>query len=327
MSFAAPYIENRRKNLLLWTVIASIAVHLVVAAILNWHPTLPPMEMPAEPIEIVDIPTPAQLEKKMRAKRKEPEIAESEKAKNEKLDENARFLSDRNQTVEKQTRARQTDDFRKAEGTGVRSNSRDKGLIPPTAIEKNLNKASQSNLDGVPIESPKDSGVKRDWKTLSMKDLSLMGNGKPLGATDDKLEGIQEGDSTVLSTREFQYYSYYHRIKQTLRQYWKPNVERRLAVIWNRGGKLKDGEMTTQLLVLLDNNGEVAKISTVGSSGFTDIDDAAVEAFHRASPFPNPPRGIIDKDGLVRIRWDFILKAQASPSIQFRRPTGGAPSY
>jgi TonB family protein len=298
----------------------SVVFHLLSLLVFHWNAPEASVPMPA-PIELVDVPTPESLQKKVAAA-KRPQIAESEKAKIEKLDPNARFLSDRNQIAEKQTRARQTDDFREHQGTGIRSSSRDKSAIPPTASENKRTQDATSNLDGIPLNPSPSAGVKRDWKTLSMKDLS-MGNGLPMGATDDRLEGVAEGDQTVLSTREFQYYSYYHRIKQTLRQYWKPNVERRLAMIWGKGGKLKDGEMVTQLLVLLDQQGAVAKVSTVASSGFSDIDDAAVDAFHKASPFPNPPRGIIDRDGLVRIRWDFILKAQSGPAIQFRRPTGG----
>jgi protein TonB len=48
----------------------------------------------------------------------------------------------------------------------------------------------------------------------------------------------------------------------------------------------------------------------VGPSGLTDLDDAAVEAFRAAAPFPNPPNGIVEGDGLIRIRWDFILEAR-----------------
>lgn len=312
---------QRTRGLLTWAVVLSLLVHVLAAIAFRWRDYSTKIVEPTA-IELVDIPTEEMLRKKLAPTKRPKEIAESEKLKNEELDPNARFLSDRNQKAEKETRAKQVDDFRKHEGTGIRSDSAKKGVIPPTAAENKKTQSSTSELDGIPLDPSKTSGVKRDWKTLSMKDLSMVGNGMPMGASDDRLDGVQDGNQTVLSTREFQYYSYYHRIKQTLRQYWKPNVERRLAVIWNRGGKLKDGEMVTQLLVMLDNKGEVAKISTVGSSGISDIDEAAVEAFNRAGPFPNPPRGIIDQDGLVRIRWDFILKAQAGPSIQFRRPTG-----
>jgi protein TonB len=51
------------------------------------------------------------------------------------------------------------------------------------------------------------------------------------------------------------------------------------------------------------------RVQVVGESGVKDLDDAAVEAFRAAEPFPNPPKGIVDADGTIKINWDFILEA------------------
>ena len=126
-----------------------------------------------------------------------------------------------------------------------------------------------------------------------------------------------------MSTREFKFFSYYHRIKELLRQYWKPNIERQLARIWGRGKNISEEELVTQVLVLLDDQGTLRKVSRIGSSGVQEVDEAAVAAFQQAAPFPNPPRGIVDSDGFVRIRWDFILKTDTGPRIQFS--TAGSP--
>jgi protein TonB len=50
-------------------------------------------------------------------------------------------------------------------------------------------------------------------------------------------------------------------------------------------------------------------VQVVSDSGVRDLDQAAVEAFQEAAPFPNPPSGIVDSDGTIKIRWDFILEA------------------
>ena len=44
-------------------------------------------------------------------------------------------------------------------------------------------------------------------------------------------------------------------------------------------------------------------------SGVIDLDSAAVEAFREAAPFPNPPKGMVEGDGTIKIRWDFVLEA------------------
>ena len=38
---------------------------------------------------------------------------------------------------------------------------------------------------------------------------------------------------------------------------------------------------------------------------------AAIEAFKEAAPFPNPPAGIVESDGTIKIRWDFVLEARS----------------
>ncbi|MEZ4751771.1 MAG: energy transducer TonB [Bdellovibrionota bacterium] len=318
--------ENQHASFsVLWGLVLSIGIHLMLlfvqlqqAAPFQVPPSeSPPIEISEVPEEFRNVPRPQDL--KVR-KRQEPEIAESEDAGNRVLDPNATILSDKSQTAEQQMKAKQVDDFRKGTGTGPKEKEVEgpKGLTPTGDPDHTADATSPLEVeDGIGVAEKK--GVKRDWQTLSLKDLSVGGDGGLTSATDDYLQEVIEGDRTVLSTREFRYFSYYHRIKELLRQYWKPTVERKLSMHWAKGGTIRSEEMTTQLLILLNTKGEIAKISRVGSSGITDVDAAAVEAFHKAAPFPNPPRGIIDSDGFVRIRWDFILKAQATPKIQFQR--------
>jgi TonB family protein len=71
-------------------------------------------------------------------------------------------------------------------------------------------------------------------------------------------------------------------------------------------------EKITKLVITLDNKGVLIKVQVMGSTGLQDLDDAAVEAFQLAAPFPNPPKGIVDADGTIKIRWDFILEANNS---------------
>lgn len=318
----------------LWLAL-SLGIHALVLYLQLSSPAKPLAEAPQEPIEIQQIP-PAQLAQMLkeqareRAKKqadpRELRMAETEDANNKDIDPNAKFLSDRNQKAQKQTKAKSVDDFRKAQGTGGKGVVQKPGeSAPPTGeesekLEEQIAATDDDIADGTGVEPKKTSkgGVKRDWKTLSLKDLSIGGDGSPTAATDDKLDGVADGDRTVLSTREFRYFSYYHRIKELLRQYWKPTVERKLMSLWAKGRQLGEDEMVTKVLVLLDEKGAIQKISRVASSGFAELDEAAMDAFQKAGPFPNPPKGIIEDDGFVRIRWDFILKTEAAPRIQFQ---------
>lgn len=270
-----------------------------------------------EPIEITEAPKEFFEQPVKPRSVPKNQIAETEQTDNSKEDPNAKYLGERTQTAEQQMRAKTVDDFRKGTGSGFQEGNAQN----TTATGEESAQSLESNPLDVDIGSEQKSattGTKKSWQSLSLHDLSV-GTGGAESASDDNLEGVAEGNRTILSTKEFKYYSYYHRIKELLRQHWKPQVESRLVKIWARGGRVPSSEMITRLLILLNEKGEIQKITRVAGSGVTDIDSAAEEAFQMAAPFPNPPTGMVDTDGFVRIRWDFVLRTDGAPSIQWRR--------
>jgi protein TonB len=286
-----------------------------------------------EPIEITDYKNfqsdnIEKLNPRIKAIQTDPknQIAETEDARNRKVDPTASFLGEHNQSIEKQTRASQIDDFREKQGTGAKGIPTQVEMIPPTADEMGKSTETAED-DGLLRNSPqKKMGIKRNWKTLSLKDLSVGGNGGATAASDDKLN-VDRGERTLLSTREYKFFGYYQRIKELLRQYWKPNIEHQMARLWGKGKQVKEDELTTRVLVLLDETGKISKISKLASSGYTELDDAAIQAFQTAAPFPNPPKAMLDEDGFVRVNWDFILTTDNSPRINFRNVGSVPPQY
>ncbi len=287
-----------------------------------------------EPIEIIDyrevLPQSSQQPSRQvvpKLKTPESQIAETEDALNRNIDPNAKYLGAKNQSAEKEMRASRIDDFRSQQGTGAKGIPTQVEAIPPTVEE--LGKEEELSEEGdfpSQANSKQKTGIKRDWKTLSLKDLSIEGDGGAAAATDDKLD-VDRGERTLLSTREYKFFGYYQRIKELLRQYWKPNIEHQMARIWGKGKQIKEDELVTRVLVLLDEKGQISKISKLTSSGYIELDEAAVEAFQTAAPFPNPPKAMLDDDGFVRINWDFILTTDNSPRIQFRNVGSVPPPY
>ena len=317
-------IRKKQSNGNFWLAVSlSLVLHVSIFLLRSQNGTrLEKTDPPENLIELAPLPpnSRAMLAPTMpRPPSKEAQVVETEDAGNREVDPNATLLSDRNQKATQETRAQNTDDFRKGSGTGSKgSEESETASIPPTGDESELAESEDELSLGTGEEAPRKAGIKRNWKTLSLKDLSVGGDGSPASASDDYLPGVAPGERTILSTREFRYFSYYNRIKDILRQYWKPSVEREVAKLWGKGRMLNENELTTRVLVLLDKEGKVQKISKVGNSGVSEIDEAAVQAFYQASPFPNPPTGLIDSDGFVRINWDFILQTASAPRIQFR---------
>ena len=79
--------------------------------------------------------------------------------------------------------------------------------------------------------------------------------------------------------------------------------------LYKRGKKLPGNEnFITSVVVTIDDKGNIVKVKILGSSGLADLDDAAVESFNKAGPFPNPPKGMLE-NGLVSIEWGFVVRS------------------
>ena len=78
----------------------------------------------------------------------------------------------------------------------------------------------------------------------------------------------------------------------------------------------------TVLNVVLDSDGELSDVTVARSSGVGFLDDEAVHAFQLASPFPNPPHGLLETDGSIRFQFGFFFEIGDRPKIRafrFRR--------
>ena len=134
-------------------------------------------------------------------------------------------------------------------------------------------------------------------------------SGAEVSQNDDYLKDVVAGAETLLKTREFVYYSYYNRIKKKLKQHWEPRIQEKIVKILRKGRKIASvNDKITHLVITLDEHGELKRIQVKQASGYNDLDDAAIEAFRAAAPFPNPPKGIVTGRGEVQIPWSFVLE-------------------
>ena len=126
---------------------------------------------------------------------------------------------------------------------------------------------------------------------------------------EDYVPGMKESDRTALNTQEFKFYGYFQRIRDRLDRAWVPVLREKLGAYY-RSGRLLTSDMDhiTKVLVVLNGQGEIVKVIILRESGTQELDSAAIAAFNKAGPFPNPPKGIVDRDKEVKIPWDFVLK-------------------
>lgn len=126
---------------------------------------------------------------------------------------------------------------------------------------------------------------------------------------EDYVPGVEESERTALNTKEFVYFSYFQRVRSQLDTAWRPILRTYVMKMYRRGEMLKrKRDHTTKTLVTLNRKGRIVRIQVMKESGVIDLDRAAVDAFNRAGPFPNPPTGLVEANGSVVLRWDFILR-------------------
>ena len=136
-------------------------------------------------------------------------------------------------------------------------------------------------------------------------------------APNDHLRDVDEGEGTFLNTREWKYASFFNRLKQSIGHHWDPNSQLRLR---DPTGQVYAGrDRETTLKVTLDGQGRLRDVYVDQASGLDFLDVEAVQSFERAQPFPNPPPGLADPDGLVRFAFGFHVTLTNSPGVQLFR--------
>jgi protein TonB len=266
----------------------SVGVHTLLSLLLIQVERKQSHEKQDRPIEVQIInEEKTDINKK---KHEEKQIVEQNKI-NEELDDKAKYLSAHNQKVIKETVARKHGEFQ---------NTKQQELQKPVVALKNL--IPERDFFGGYQEAMKKTETKKTVKNANERNADE-------SQTRDYLPNKEVGMETLLSTHEFVYYTYYNRIRNQLSQYWEPKIKVKIMNLFKKGRRVAStSDHITKVLIVLDRNGTLIKVQIMGESGISDLDDVAVEAFRLAAPFPHPPKGIIDGDGTIKVRWDFIVE-------------------
>lgn len=294
--------------------ILSISLHLVLTLMLLFPVGFFAKYEPVRPSQvIVELTTPDDvletIRKKTNARDKTKQIVEQEeKSLNDEVPDKDAFLSATNQRVIKETVAREKGEFKNLKSKSATSGPKvvgDKtGRTGPRGnptVEDLLGTSASALLE------KKDRYEKVKEQNGSRPDRTA---GTEASSTSDYLRDVDPGVETMLNTREFKYYTYYTRIRRQLSQYWEPRVRDRLSKMFRQGRRISsDQDHITKLLIVLNDQGHLVRVQVLSESGVSDLDEAATDAFRSAAPFPNPPKGIVESDGTVKIRWDFVLES------------------
>ncbi len=273
-------------------IIASVLLHLSLFSVLLFSTRFQSEEKLNTAVEILLIDTPANKDLDTPQKIVETD-AESA---NEQLDSNAKYLSAKNNTVKKETKAKSGDKFQNSRQLAQK-------------VQKQVTAAAKNNKHQPQLF---DNGFNA-YQALTKKEIrqaQQLAGGASASTTNDSLENVKDDLITKLNTREYRYYSYYTRIKTQLNQWWVPKVQQKFTQMMKQGRTIASEEnKITKLIIVLNTDGKLVNVQVMAESGVRDLDDAAIEAFRSAAPFPNPPKGMIESDGTVKIRWDCVVES------------------
>lgn len=157
----------------------------------------------------------------------------------------------------------------------------------------------------------------------SRSPASLGPSGEGFSATDDYLKDVAIGAQTLLNTEEYKFYSFYSRIREALSAQWSHRVKRELQQIYASGKPMNGNEQITKVEVKLDTKGKLITAKVLNSSGHSELDRAAFEAFKAAAPFPHPPKDMINGNDQVSIKWDFVVYASEQSGVRIQVQRGG----
>ncbi|MNJ93298.1 transport protein TonB [compost metagenome] len=300
-------------------VLLSLAVHaVIVAGLLFFEKVLEPTHVPRESVSI-DFLTPEELAQQQLAqnpprKKQIPQVPANQIVEqdatraNEEEPVDTRFLSEKNQVVKKQTIAQDRGQFQNIKKAAKeKPGQKGDGKEKQEALAKDLFKGFDPHAA---MEKQK-LAEKESGKGLgNASNEDAVGKGADVSQSSDYIKDVDSGLETMLNTREFKYYSYYNRIRRQLSQHWEGRVREKLSKLFREGRApaATGQDRITKLMIVLNDKGTLVRVQVMSDSGVRDLDDAAIEAFRAAAPFPNPPKGIVESDGTVKIRWDFVLE-------------------
>lgn len=231
---------------------------------------------------------------------------------------NSRFSGAADQSFDRQTIARNDGAYKEA---GLGNSKLEKNTEKVAAHEpkkKSKKELTLKDLGGINLNTQLAAHEEKELdeemqKHMQKSDGQGVQNGnrasRGLASSSDFVEDVALGDVTNLNTIENKYYGFYHRIRQKLEQYWGSTIHERAKSLYKKGRRLPASEnLITAITVILNESGNIVDIQIEGTSGVKELDQAAVESFNKAGPFPNPPKGLL-VDGRAVIQWGFVVKS------------------
>jgi TonB family protein len=135
------------------------------------------------------------------------------------------------------------------------------------------------------------------------------------GSTQDALKDVDEGEETALNSKKWRFATFFNRVKKQVSEHWHPEEAYRrrdpTGAVYGRQNRY------TELRITLKPDGRLANVGVNLPSGLEFLDDEAITAFKDAQPFPNPPRQLLEANGVINFSFGFLYDLNGPPQMRW----------
>jgi len=120
------------------------------------------------------------------------------------------------------------------------------------------------------------------------------------------VEKIKFGDFTSLDTDADYFYSFFSRNAPGIRFRWENHLTRAIEDLYFRQPLIERRSVwITDIEIVITKEGRYLESKILVPSGLPTFDQAARRALQDATPFNNPPQGMVGDDGLIHLKYRF----------------------
>ena len=247
-------------------------------------------------------PPPKKTEDKEEEEPPDPkgQIVDLPEPKIEEVPKKADYVAEHNHKVDKETK---TKNYRVNPEIVAPTYQNDDQLRLEEAVDVNSDERSSGATVGNDSFKPEEDGnlshLPSPFKLTNLKGLqkptiSSSTSSALAGAPNNDLLNETLGDAVNLNAKEWVFASYMNQIRRAVNFYWIQNTK-------NLNVPLRKPLYLTEVVVTLHPNGALDNVKVKTDSGVYQVDDCVTEAFHNASPFPQPPDALVSKDKKVHL--------------------------
>ncbi len=273
---------SHKQDLAFFGLLLSVILHFLLGYGAAHLPPLKP-DGDSRPTEVTFVDRDA----KSKARTLAPEAPENQKDVYDRLKKEADYLAALTQRVKKQMVAPQGD---------VNRNSLDRFKPQPQAPQRQKMGGQQLPQGELPATEPRGTGPQ--LRQMAIGPASL----------NNFIPGVEEGYFTALNADQFTYYAFFNRVNEQVRNRWVSLIRAFVGNLTQQElTKLSSKERESRVEIVLNRNGDFVRARLLSSSGYTPLDQAAADGFRMAAPFLNPPQELVEADGLIHLRYTFVL--------------------